>query len=105
VQLAETAGDGRKLSERVVPTAPRPHLRSTAPRRPGVRTGMAERYRERRSVIVNPTGARRRSEIIGAPDDSAEIPFLKSHGIRLFRGRGRMEGAALLGRLSARLVA
>jgi pyruvate/2-oxoglutarate dehydrogenase complex dihydrolipoamide dehydrogenase (E3) component len=39
---------------------------------------------------------RRRDEIIGAPDDSAQIPFLESHGITLFRGRGRIVGERLV---------
>jgi pyruvate/2-oxoglutarate dehydrogenase complex dihydrolipoamide dehydrogenase (E3) component len=33
---------------------------------------------------------RRRDEIIGAPDDSAEIPWVESHGITLVRGHGRI---------------
>jgi dihydrolipoamide dehydrogenase len=39
---------------------------------------------------------RRRDEIIGSPDDSAQIPFLESHGITLFRGRGRIVGERLV---------
>jgi pyruvate/2-oxoglutarate dehydrogenase complex dihydrolipoamide dehydrogenase (E3) component len=33
---------------------------------------------------------RRRDEIIGAPDDSALIPWVESHGITLVRGHGRI---------------
>jgi dihydrolipoamide dehydrogenase len=33
---------------------------------------------------------RRRDEIIGAPDDSALIPWVESHGITLIRGHGRI---------------
>jgi pyruvate/2-oxoglutarate dehydrogenase complex dihydrolipoamide dehydrogenase (E3) component len=33
---------------------------------------------------------RRRDEIIGAPDDDAQIPFVESHGITLVRGHGRI---------------
>jgi pyruvate/2-oxoglutarate dehydrogenase complex dihydrolipoamide dehydrogenase (E3) component len=33
---------------------------------------------------------RRRDEIIGEPDDAAQMPWVESHGITLFRGRGRL---------------
>jgi pyruvate/2-oxoglutarate dehydrogenase complex dihydrolipoamide dehydrogenase (E3) component len=35
---------------------------------------------------------RRRDEIIGAPDDSALLPWVESHGITLIRGHGRIVG-------------
>ena len=35
---------------------------------------------------------RRRDEIIGAPDDSALMPWVESHGITLVRGHGRIVG-------------
>jgi pyruvate/2-oxoglutarate dehydrogenase complex dihydrolipoamide dehydrogenase (E3) component len=35
---------------------------------------------------------RRRDEIIGAPDDSALMPWVESHGITLIRGHGRILG-------------
>jgi pyruvate/2-oxoglutarate dehydrogenase complex dihydrolipoamide dehydrogenase (E3) component len=35
---------------------------------------------------------RRRDEIIGAPDDSALMPWVESHGITLIRGHGRIVG-------------
>jgi pyruvate/2-oxoglutarate dehydrogenase complex dihydrolipoamide dehydrogenase (E3) component len=37
-----------------------------------------------------PAVLRRRDEIIGRPDDSAQIPWVESHGITLYRGRGRL---------------
>jgi dihydrolipoamide dehydrogenase len=37
-----------------------------------------------------PAVLRRRDEIIGEPDDSAQMPWVQSHGITLFRGRGRL---------------
>ena len=39
-----------------------------------------------------PAVLRRRDEIIGDPDDSAQLPFLAGHGITLFRDRGRLAG-------------
>ena len=39
-----------------------------------------------------PAVLRRRDEIIGAPDDSALLPWLESHGITLVRGHGRIVG-------------
>jgi pyruvate/2-oxoglutarate dehydrogenase complex dihydrolipoamide dehydrogenase (E3) component len=39
-----------------------------------------------------PAVLRRRDEIIGAPDDSALMPWVESHGITLVRGHGRIVG-------------
>jgi pyruvate/2-oxoglutarate dehydrogenase complex dihydrolipoamide dehydrogenase (E3) component len=39
-----------------------------------------------------PAVLRRRDEIIGAPDDSALMPWVESHGIALVRGHGRIVG-------------
>jgi pyruvate/2-oxoglutarate dehydrogenase complex dihydrolipoamide dehydrogenase (E3) component len=39
-----------------------------------------------------PAVLRRRDEIVGDPDDSAQMPWVESHGVTLIRGRGGLAG-------------